>query len=283
VPLVELTTVNDVTWVTDSAGLAAVHEPGLMGQEVWLHVQSHGYRVPADGFGNRGLRVKIEAGGTTTVKLTRHNVAERLYRVTGQGIYRDSVLLGEKPPIREPLLAGGVLGQDSVVNAVLGGRLLWFWGDTNRAAYPLGNFAASGAWSKLPQNGLDPDAGIDLAYWVDEHGFSRRMCPIDGPGPVWLDGLVVLAHEGGEHLWCHYARMKDLGTRHEHGLAEWDAGAERFVKRHELPLDHPLHPFGHPFRTQDAGGEWLWFPNPYPAVRVRARLEDLLDPRRYEA
>jgi hypothetical protein len=45
--------------------------------------------------------------------------------------------------------------------------------------------------------------------------------------------------------------MIDLGTRHEHGLAEWDETAERFVKRHDLPLDHPLHPSGHPFARLD--------------------------------
>ena len=97
-----------------------------------------------------------QPGGSKTVRLRRVNVAERLYRVTGEGIYRDSVLLGREPPLREPLLAGGVLGQDSVVTAVLGGRLLWFWGDTSRAAYPLGNFSVSGAVSKLPRWRISP-------------------------------------------------------------------------------------------------------------------------------
>src|SRR5690242_1373783 len=50
VPLVELRTVNKVSWWTDSNGLVAFNEPGLMGIEVYFHVQSPGYDWPADFF-----------------------------------------------------------------------------------------------------------------------------------------------------------------------------------------------------------------------------------------
>src|SRR5438105_14725182 len=43
VPLVELRTVHNVRYYTDRNGVAAFHEPGLMGQTVFFHVQSHGY------------------------------------------------------------------------------------------------------------------------------------------------------------------------------------------------------------------------------------------------
>lgn len=46
VPLVELRTVNDIRYWTDSAGRIAVNEPGLNGQEVYFYVASHGYEVP---------------------------------------------------------------------------------------------------------------------------------------------------------------------------------------------------------------------------------------------
>ena len=43
--------------------------------------------------------------------------------------------------------------------------LYWFWGDTERVSYPLGNFSASGATSELPgRGGLDPNVGVDLTY-----------------------------------------------------------------------------------------------------------------------
>ena len=42
VPLVELTTVNNVRYVTDSAGLIAFDEPGLLNRRVFFQVSSHG-------------------------------------------------------------------------------------------------------------------------------------------------------------------------------------------------------------------------------------------------
>src|SRR5436853_594585 len=94
VPLVALKTTNEVKYYTDSNGFVAFLEPGLMGQEVFFQVKSHGYEYPKDGFGYRGVRLKAIAGGKATVKVKRVNVAERLYRITGQGVYRDSILLG---------------------------------------------------------------------------------------------------------------------------------------------------------------------------------------------
>ena len=41
-------------YVTDSNGIIAFDEPGMMGQEVFFHVASHGYEYPKDFFGNRG-------------------------------------------------------------------------------------------------------------------------------------------------------------------------------------------------------------------------------------
>ncbi len=54
VPLVELETVNGLTFVTDNAGRVAFHEPGLMGREVFFTVRSHGYEAKKDGFGFAG-------------------------------------------------------------------------------------------------------------------------------------------------------------------------------------------------------------------------------------
>src|SRR5712675_2069652 len=71
VPLVELRTVHDVRYVTDSNGLVAFHEPGLMGQEVFFHISSHGYEYPKDFFGNRGVKLRPVVGGKATIKLER--------------------------------------------------------------------------------------------------------------------------------------------------------------------------------------------------------------------
>src|SRR5438445_8929028 len=55
VPLVELQTTSSVPYYTDSNGLIALDEPGLMNQKVWFGVSAHGYEFPADGFGMRGV------------------------------------------------------------------------------------------------------------------------------------------------------------------------------------------------------------------------------------
>jgi hypothetical protein len=289
VPLVELTTVHGIVSVTDSAGVIAFHEPGLMNQEVFFSVRSHGYTFPTDGFGFTGTRLVLKPGGSATLKVDRVNIAERLYRITGAGIYRDSVLLGERVPIRQPLLNGQVVGQDSVQTALYRGRIYWFWGDTNRPFYPLGNFAMSGAVSELPPErggrGLDPAVGIDLTYFVGPDGFSRPMCPIAGqPGPVWCDGLVTCADQTGrERLLCRFARMKSLGEMYEQGIAQYNDEQEVFEPISRFPLDAPLSMRGQPVRVREAEGEYWYFAVPFPLIRCRADCASLLDVTQYEA
>ena len=213
VPMVELTTVSKVRFVTDSAGWIAFDEPGLMNREVFFEIFSHGYHIPKDGFGSRGKVLKTKPGSSATIEIIRDNVAERLYRITGQGVYRDSWLLGLEMPVANPLLNGDVVGQDTVQTVVFRDKIYWFWGDTNRPLYPLGQFKNSGAVSELPsRGGLSPFRGIDLTYFVDENGFSREMTPVAGPGAVWMHGLFGLKSPSGGSLFGHYSRVKSLGN-----------------------------------------------------------------------
>lgn len=284
VPLVELRTVNELRFVTDNAGRVAFDEPGLLGEEVFFFVRSHGYEMAADGFGFRGVRLKTAAGASSTIRLQRKNVAERLYRITGAGQYADTRRLGLAAPVREPLLNGRVLGQDSVLTAVYRGRVYWFWGDTNRAAYPLGHFRTAGATSRLPSDGgLDPNVGVDLTYFVDNTGFSRPVAPLDGPGMIWLDGLTTVPSDGAERLVAHYSRMKSLGERLEHGLVVYDDHAERFELVTAFPADMPAEPRGHVLPVERDGVAWLYYCSPYPLVRVRAAWDALRDVARYES
>ena len=189
-------------------------EPGLMGLDVFFTVTSHGYDYPADGFGMKGLRLHPEAGKAATIKLPRKNLAERLYRITGQGIYRDSILAGIPVPLKQPLLNGQVMGQDSVLTIPYRGKIYWFWGDTGRPQYPLGQFQTSGAVSELPgQGGLDPEKGIDLTYFVNAEGFSRPMAPMKEEGVVWIEGLMLLPEEKAkEKLYCSYSPHEKSGN-----------------------------------------------------------------------
>lgn len=287
VPLVELETVHHVRFVTDNAGRVAFHEPGLMGREVFFHLRSHGYELPKDGFGYRGVRPTPVAGGRFEVRLPRRNLAERLYRVTGEGLYRDTLLLGQPAPVKQPWLNGGVLGQDSVQAVVFGGRIRWFWGDTNRAGYPLGLFRTSGATSRLPgAGGLPVSDGIDLEYDVGDDGFSRAMIELpEKEGVVWIDGLSVVADgDGRDAMICHYSRRAGLADELAHGVAVWDEGASVFRSVRERAPGAWQIPRGHPTRWTDADGtDWLLIGDPFLHTRVRATLAAVLDPSAYEA
>jgi hypothetical protein len=285
VPLVELETVHHLRYWTDSNGLVAFHEPGLMGQKVFFHVKSHGYEFPKDGFGYRGAALEVKEGGSARLKIKRVNLAERLYRVTGAGIYADSLLLGRPVPLHKPALNGLVLGSDSVVNALYRDKVYWFWGDTNQPGYPLGNFHVPGATSALPgQGGLDPETGIDLDYYLDDKGFARPTARMPGEGPTWLSALVVLRDGAGkERLFAAYAKVRKFLEVYERGLVEFNDEKRQFEKVVQFPADAPVRPDGHPFLHREDGKDYVYFAAPYPLLRARADLENLRDPGKYEA
>lgn len=284
VPLVELSTVHDLRFVTDSAGLAAIREPELLGQSVFVSVRSHGYEFPRDGFGFRGRAVTMTPGMIETFKIHRINLAERLYRVTGAGLYADSVELGQPVPIRQPLLNAQVTGSDSVVMGYYHGKLHWFWGDTNRLRYPLGNFNVTGATSRLPADGgLDPDVGIDLDYFAGKEGFARPMAPVPGEGPTWIWGVVVLRGvDGRERMFAGYEKVRGQLDVYERGICEFDDERQEFVKVRSYGPRVPLHLQGHPLQHRDGDTEFVYFGDPYPFVRVRADADALLDLDQYE-
>jgi hypothetical protein len=283
VPMVELQTTSSVRCYTDSNGLIAFDEPGLMNQKVWFGVASHGYEFPPDGLGIRGVTLETKPGARAQLKIKRLNIAERLYRITGQGIYRDTVLLGRKPPIAEPLLNAQVTGQDGILTAIYRRKLYWFYGDTARLSYGLGNFSMTGATTELPAR-IDPSAGFNLQYFTGKDGFVKPMAPIPGEGVVWLFGLVVLPDPSGqERMLAYYQRRRGLGAVLENGFVVYNDQKEVFEKLKSLPLDPPLFPTGYPFHVPPGSGSgYLYFTAPYPALRVKADLNSYLDLSSYE-
>ncbi|BBM82004.1 hypothetical protein [Candidatus Uabimicrobium amorphum] len=280
IPLVELRTVNDVVYHSDSNGIVAFYEPGLMNNNVFFHIKSHGYEYPKDGFGYRGIRLDITPGGKKRIAMKRINVAERLYRVTGQGIYRDSVLVGKSLP-SSSVINSNVMGQDTVMMAKYRDKLYWFWGDTNRVSYPLGNFKVSGATSIVS----DPDHGIDLHYFR-ENDFCKALCPFAKRGVVWIESVVVLEDDTNrERLIAQYEELKDLTTVLQRGLVMFDDETQVFKPLSVFDLQD-LYPRGHPFRAMVNNEEYLFFahphPQPFPNVRVKATLKDIQQPDNYE-
>ena len=288
VPLVELRTTGSICYFTDSNGIVAFHEPGLMNREVFFFVESHGYEFAKDGFGFRGTRLKTTREASAVIKIDRLNIAERLYRITGQGIYSDSILTGQAVPLANPALNGQVTGQDSVYTCIYHDRLFWLWGDTNRPSYPLGHFWTAGAYSDLPSNGgLDPAVGVNLEYFVDETGFSRPLARLKEKGLVWLDGLLTVQDEkGAERMVAKFARMKDLGHAYERGLVVFNDATKSFEPLVRSGPDFlPFHNSGHALAVDVAGTKYYYFATQFPLsvrMRVKAEWDYICDPNRYE-
>ena len=287
VPLVELTTTYEQHYYTDSNGYVAFFEPGLMNQDVWFGVESWGYDGPAGPFGGVGMALKTVPGTIKQIKVKRLNLAERLYRQTGYGIYRDTVLLGKRPPIEHPLVNGLVMGSDTVQTAVYRGKMRWFWQDTDRLSFFLGNFHMTGATSPLPGK-LDADVGINFDYFTEKPGgFVKEMAKIEieGSHPVWIDGLMVVPDAAGkDRLVARYAAVNQDMSPFEVGLVLYDDAADVFRKLKEVPNPQRtrLYPGGHPFKASDGGVEYYYICTPFPAVRVRADLGSASDLSAYE-
>jgi hypothetical protein len=283
VPLVELRTVNDIRCVSDRAGWVAFDEPGLMGREVFFHVSGPGYTKAKDGFGFAGIRVTPRAGETTTVKLKRDNIAERIGRTTGQGIYRDCELIGLPVPLPN-LNPAGVMGQDSVQAVIYRGRIFWLWGDTNVPNYPLGNYHTTCATSALDG---DPEKGIALEYFIDTKDPKklRQMMPMSGEGAVWLFGLLVVTNDAGkEILLAHYGRYRGLQPAEEHGIAEFNDEKGIFEKRVDLEKPESWrHLRGNAVRVKEPDGDYFYFSFPFCHTRVKATYRDVTTPGSYEA
>lgn len=286
VPLVELKTTNSLIYYTDSKGVIAFYEPGLMNKKVYFHIFSDGYEYPKDGLSNRGVVLTPTSGRADTIRIKRNNIAERLYRTTGEGIYDESVKVGLPVPTKNPFSNGRVMGQDSYVEVLYKGKIYWFFGDTNKDSYPFGSFGASGATSELPgKGGLNPNEGVDLTYFVDSTGFSKGMFHLGDPGAVWINWAVNLKdNKGNEHLYVHFERIKNLGTAYERGMAVFNDSTQTFerIKPTDEWLNIP-YAVSNPVRVQSGENEYFYFTGGFRLRRVPANTEYLFDPKKYES
>lgn len=271
VPAVELRT-DAGHYLTDSAGYVAFYERTAMGVPTHFSVFSHGYHF-ADG----GISLTPSDGGAVVLPIDRDNVAERLYRVTGQGIYRESTLLGLPVPLAKPNLNGRVMGSDSVLSTLYQGRPFFAWGDTGQPSYPLGNFYATAARSRFfGDGGLLPEVGIDLEYFVQGNGFVKAVAPQTdaGNGPVWLGGLWTLPDDAGtERLFATFVKLRSGFDVLYRGLMRFDDAQSQFVRIAVFDAGMPIEPTGVPERVVEADGAWLYFND---GVRVKADIASTL-------
>eukprot|EP00756_Hemistasia_phaeocysticola_P063136 Hpha_TRINITY_DN6626_c0_g1::TRINITY_DN6626_c0_g1_i1::g.26460::m.26460 len=147
VPLVLLRTGNYIEHYTDSAGNIAFLEPGLMNQSVWFSVLADGYAflnsssIPSPY--DNGTVLHTGLGERATLYVHRTQAAQRVYRLTGGGRYRDTLLLGWEAEIPEAVRpdaamdasGSGSFGQDTVHVATNRSgpgppTVFWTFGDT---------------------------------------------------------------------------------------------------------------------------------------------------------
>ncbi len=287
VPLVELRTTHQVRFVTDNAGVIAFDLPELMGRETWFDVIGHGYEVPKDGFGMRGIRLKPEPGKTLRVEVTRTILAKRLGRLTGGGLFAESQKTGHEQDWTET----GSFGCDSVQNAVHNGKLFWAWGDTTVARYPLGIFDMTSATTACqPLTSFEPPVRLTYDYFRDDKGFPRGVAKMPGRGPTWISGYVSLPDKTGtQRLVAVYVKIKPPLESYACGLCVWNEQTATFEQlkvlwtKSDAAPKQPTAPDGHPaFWTDAQGKTWVLFGDPLPRLRCPATFESWQDPAAWE-
>ena len=279
VPLVTLANANG-SYITDSQGMVAYCDPDHMGAQDFA-VSTYGYTLSGG-----TAHVNAVGGQLVQIGLDRQNIAERLYRTTGQGIYRDSSLLGLITPLRNPNLNAQVTGQDSVITALYKGKIFWTWGDSNNSAYALGQFSTSGAVSDLPVNGgLSPDLGLDQTYYAS-NGFSKKMVEdMPGNSPIWVGALVALPDaQGAEHLFSGFVKVEQTDsngtTPARHGLLKFDDTDHTFKQVIADYGSSKAYPGGgEAIRFSNGDQEYAYFGS---TLRIPAKAEAIVDQSTYQ-
>ncbi|ROV89494.1 hypothetical protein VSDG_08519 [Cytospora chrysosperma] len=293
IPLVYLRTTYKTVYMTDSAGYVAFNEPGLMtGDPIWVTVSSYGFESPVGFLNVPGMQINPRPGKSVEIRLNRTQVAERLYRMTGYGIYRDSVLLGKPVPIQQPVLNAKVAGSDTIQCASYKGKLLWMWQDTDQMKFQLGNFNMTGALTEMPDK-LNADQGLDFDYFTEDNKpneFARKMVSMNldtqGSFPIWVDGLTVVPDDTGQErlIGHYYVSGTTFGACVEQGLVIWNDKKqllERLVKFSTTGNGAgQLAPGGHTIYVHDNGTRYAYYGK---NVRVQADFSHASDPSQYEA
>jgi len=283
VPLVELRTTHNLRFISDNAGIIACDAPELMGRETWFTVIGHGYSVPRDGFGCAGVRLTPQPGITQCVAVTRTILARRIGRLTGGGLFAETLQCGGSAPLPE----NGAFGSDSVFVARYHEKLFWLWGDTALPNYPLGLFHTPGATTPLqPLPTAQPPLALPFDYFRDPK--TQQPCNLahfSGDGPTWLSGLVALPDQTGKQRLCAvYTKIKPPLDAYEIGLCCWDDARALFTPIRTLwratdTHEKPIVPEGHAIRWRAADGTpHILFGNPLPRLSCPETFEAWNEP-----
>jgi len=273
IPLVVATATDNTSVVSDNAGYIAVAVSLPLGTPYYVHVHSPGYDVPVDGFGYRGIRLKV-GSSVERIRLRRTNIAQRSGRVTGTGKYIHAQLLGFVRDLTETPLTG----MDSVQTAAISGKRYVFYGDTNWTGYPLGNFKTTNGIAKRQSHLENCPYLID--YSIDTTGKAIPSMP-DGnhtPGVTWISGIINI----GDSIVGYANHRKSLQEQLSHGFVRWDPTKNAFVDFKELPEASWRHLDGHPITFRDKQTDFVMFGHAIPNFRVPADINAIKSGKSYE-
>ena len=220
IPLVITTTTDNVVVVSDNAGFVCIPVNVRLGTQFYLHVTSPGYDVPADGFGYRGIRLKV-SNDIHKIRLKRTNIAQRSGRVTGLGKYIHGQSLGKIREFAEQPLTG----MDSVQSASINGKHYVFYGDTNWTGYPLGNFKTTNGIAT--RQSILPNCPYTIDFSIDSQGNAASSIDQVGTaqGVVWLSGVVTV--DGEIYGYANHRRSLAIQLAHAH--VRWNPISKKFV------------------------------------------------------
>ena len=256
----------------------AFDEPGLMGRRVFFGVAAHGYEFAKDGFGIRGVVLEPKPGGSARLKIRRLNIAERLYRITGYGIYRD---LGPARPEAAGRRAAAQRRGDRPgrhpQRGLQGQALLVL--RRHRPARLRPGQLRHGRGHDRPAREARPGRR-DRPQVLHRPGWLREAHgPDEGEGVVWLFGLAVLPDESGrERMIAYFHRRRGLGPC-------WRRASSPITTPRTSSRSSRMSRSGRPYSHR------LPVPRPGPRGRVRqlhgpipgpagpGRLEELPGPR----
>ncbi|KAG2373735.1 hypothetical protein C9374_011824 [Naegleria lovaniensis] len=274
--------------MSDSNGVIAILEPGLIGHSVWISIPSDGQYQFLNGsdpiVGVSGISIPFSQKSPIVLEMKRLKLAERLYRVTGEGIYRDSFLGNVQVPnishdmiLKKFLLNEQVTGQDSVMNVIYKGRYYWFFGDTNNVQKLLGNFHATAAFTNLKEiSSLSTSPNLTYIVNGKDGNFVKGVAPVEPKNlPTWIHALYV---EDGSSMYATYMKPDSNLNIVKRGFLKWNDYLEEFEEISQIDFNtqfsYPIDG-SHVVKTSphDAEDGYIYFGQPYPIVRCKKYLD----------
>ncbi len=290
VPLVELRTVNQIRYVTDSNGVVAFDEPGLFNLQGLLHRHEPRLRGRQGQFRlPRRRRSQVTEGGSARISIRRRNIAERLYRVTGAGIYRDSILTGDPRPdpraaAQRPGHGPGQRGQRRLPGEdplVLGrhqpprlpARQLPRARGHLGAARPRRARSLEGRGPPLlpRRQGLREADRAHARRWAD-----LDLGPDRAPRPRAARSGCSPTTSRSATCWRSTSRGSPSSIRRRSGSRRSSSSPTR----RRIAGDYPS---GHAFLHRDRGVDYVYYASPYPLIRVPADPDRLGNPAAFES